>query len=335
MKVGIIGAGSMGHAHAVGWKKTDADIVGVLSSNPEKSKLLAEKLGANVYESYEALLRDVDIVDICIPTHLHKDYVLQAAKAGCHILCEKPIALTVADGLEMISVCKTANVRLFIGMVLHFFPEYVSMKRAIDSGAIGEPQVVRLTRASYRPQKTDDNWFMDEKKSGGMITDLMIHDLEMSRWLTKGEVIRVFAKSIRSQQPDVLADHCLAILRYDNGTMAHIEGSWGLPAPMFNVSAEVAGDNGLIEWESDKTRPILQYMHHTDDDTSDVALPTSPLSEDPWEAEIKHFYEAVVNDTDFRVSPLDALRGLQIALAVKQSAITGQPVNLTAVEVVS
>ncbi|GAB5489896.1 MAG: Gfo/Idh/MocA family oxidoreductase [Phototrophicaceae bacterium] len=335
MKVAIIGAGSMGHAHAVGWKNTDADIVGVLSSNPEKSKLLAQKLGASVYKSYDELLSNVDIVDICIPTHLHKDYVLQAAKAGCHILCEKPIALNVADGLEMISACEKANVRLFIGMVLHFFPEYVSMKQAIDSGAIGEPQVVRLTRASYRPQKTADNWFMDEKKSGGMITDLMIHDLEMSRWLTKGEVIRVFAKSIRSQSPDVLADHCLAILRYDNGTMAHIEGSWGLPAPMFNVSAEVAGDNGLIEWESDKTRPILQYMHQKDDDTSDVALPTSPLSEDPWEAEVKHFYEAVINDTDFRVSPLDALRGLQIALAVKQSAMRGHPVNLTAVEVVS
>ena len=333
MKVGIIGAGSMGHAHAAGWINTDAEIVGVLSTDTAKSEILAKKLNAQVYTSYDSLLSDVDIVDICIPTHLHKDYVLKASQAGCHILCEKPIALTVEDGLEMISACKTANVRLFIGMVLHFFPEYISMKQAIKSGAVGNPQVVRLTRASYRPQKADDNWFMDEAKSGGMIIDLMIHDLEMSRWLTKGEVIRVFAKSIRSQQDDVLADHCLAIVRYDNGAMAHIEGSWGLPAPMFNVSAEVAGDDGLIEWESDKTRPILQYMHQTDNDATDVALPTSPLNEDPWAAEVKHFYDAIVNDTPFRIAPIDALRGLQIALAVKESAKTGKPVEINAVEV--
>jgi len=333
MKVGIIGAGSMGHAHAVGWKNTDAKIVGVLSGNEANAKILADALDAKVYSSYDGLLNDVDMVDICAPTFLHKDYVLRAAKAGCHIICEKPIALTVDDGLEMIRACEAAGVRFFVGMVLHFFPEYMSMKNAIASNAVGNPKVVRMTRASYRPKKADDNWFMDESKSGGMILDLMIHDFEMSRWLTKGEVIRVFAKSVRSEHPGELADHCLSILRFDNGTMAHIEGSWAYPLPMFSVRAEVAGDDGLIEWESDKTFPLQQYMHKSNDDASDVALPGSPLTEDPWAAEVKHFYNAVVNDTPFRVSPLDALRGLQIALAVKESAKTGKPVSIKAVEV--
>ena len=92
MKVGIIGAGSMGHAHAVGWKNTDAKIVGVLSGNEANAKILADALDAKVYSSYDGLLNDVDMVDICAPTFLHKDYVLRAAKAGCHIICEKPIA---------------------------------------------------------------------------------------------------------------------------------------------------------------------------------------------------------------------------------------------------
>lgn len=335
MKVGIIGAGSMGHAHAPGWETSDAEIVGVLSGNEANASILAKKLNAKVYGSYPDLLKDVDIVDICVPTYLHKDYVLQAAEAGCHIICEKPIALTIEDGLKMIHACEKAGVRLFIGMVLHFFPEYISMKNAIESGAVGTPKVVRMTRASYRPKKSDDNWFMNEEKSGGMILDLMIHDFEMSRWLTKGEVVRVFAKSIRSQNPDELADHCLAILRYNNGTMAHIEGSWAYPAPMFTVRAEIAGDDGLIEWESDKTLPLRQYLHTTDDSASDVALPGSPLNEDPWASEVKHFYQAVVDNTSFRISPLDALRGLQIALAVKESTKTGKPITIQAVEVQS
>ena len=335
MRAGIIGAGSMGHAHASGWKQSDAEIVGVLSGNAANASILARELDTKVYTSYSDLLNDVDIVDICAPTHLHKDYVLQAAQAGCHVICEKPIALTVEDGLEMIRACESAGVRFFVGMVLHFFPEYISMKNAITSGAVGNPKVVRMTRASYRPQKADDNWFMNEEKSGGMILDLMIHDFEMSRWLTKGEVVRVFAKSIRSQKPDELADHCLAILRYDNGAMAHIEGSWAYPAPMFSVRAEVAGDDGLIEWESDKTLPLQQYLHKTDDSTSDVALPGSPLNEDPWASEVKHFYQSIVENTPFRISPLDALRGLQIALAVKESTKTGKPITIQAVEVSS
>ncbi len=335
MKVGIVGAGSMGHAHAAGWQQTDADIVGVLSGNEANAAVLAEQLNASVYTSYIDLLNDVDMVDICAPTHLHKSYVLQAAQAGCHILCEKPIALTVEDGLDMIRACDAANVRFFVGMVLHFFPEYISMKNAISSGAVGTPKVVRMTRASYRPKKADDNWFMDEEKSGGMILDLMIHDFEMSRWLIQSEVKRIFAKSIRSQNPDVLNDHCLAILRYDNGTMAHIEGSWAYPSPTFNVRAEVAGDAGLIEWESDKTVPLQHYLHQTNDNASDVALPKSPLTEDPWAIEVKHFYQSVIDNTPFRVSPLDALRGLQIALAARESAYSGKPITLQAVEVSS
>jgi len=334
MRVGIVGAGSMGQAHAPGWLATDEDIVGVVSKDAYSAEQLAEKLGATVYEDYGALLADVDAVDLCIPTHLHRDYVIGAAAAGVHIFCEKPISLTLEDGQEMIEACARAGVRLFVGMVLHFFPEYISMKAAIAGGNIGTPQVVRMTRASYRPRKALDNWFMDEAKSGGMMLDLMIHDFEMSRWLTGGEVVRVFAKSIRDANPDADEDHALVILRYDNGAMAHIEGSWAYPAPMFSVRAEVAGDNGLIEWDSDETAPIQLHQHQTaGDDAGDVALPLSPLSKDPWALEVQHFYEALVNDTPFRVEPLDALRGLQIALAAKESAKTGQPVTIEPLEV--
>ncbi|MEM6284971.1 MAG: Gfo/Idh/MocA family oxidoreductase [Chloroflexota bacterium] len=333
MKVGILGAGSMGYAHAPGWQATDADIVGVYATDAAKSADLAGKLGGRAYDSFEALLADVDAIDICAPTHLHKGMVLEAAEAGKHIFCEKPIALNVEDGLEMIRACETAGVRFFVGMVLHFFPEYISMKTAIGDGAIGEPKVIRMTRASYRPQRPTDDWFMDETKSGGMMIDLMIHDFEMSRWLAKGEVVRVYAKTVRNNNPDVLADHGLAILRFDNSAMAHIEGSWAYPVPMFSVRAEVAGDNGLIEWDSDKTAPIAAHLHRTENNAGDVALPLSPLSEDPWAAEVRHFYNALVNGTPFRVTPLDALRGLQIALAARESAKTGLPVELKAVEV--
>jgi predicted dehydrogenase len=334
MRVGIVGVGSMGHAHAAGWRASGAEFVGVVSPDNTKAKKLADILGGQVYPSYEALLKDVDMVDICAPTHVHHDMVIQAAEAGKHIICEKPIALTVNDGIAMIRACERAGVRLFIGMVLHFFPQYIALKRAVDSGRVGHPQVIRMTRASYRPQRDANDWFMNEKLSGGMIVDLMIHDFEMSRWLAKGEAARVFARTIRSQHTDELNDHGLVIIRYDNGAMAHIEGSWAYPKPMFSVRAEIAGDNGLIEWDSEKTMPTQIHLHKLVDEASgDVALPRNALIEDPWTEQIKHFYACVLNDMPFRVTALDALRGLQISLAARESALTGKPVYIQPLEV--
>ncbi|MEO0563884.1 MAG: Gfo/Idh/MocA family oxidoreductase, partial [Chloroflexota bacterium] len=325
--------GSMGQAHAAGWEQTDAEVVGVLANEAASATALAERLGGRPYSNFDALLGDVDVIDICAPTHLHREMTEKAAATGKHIFCEKPIALTVADGEAMIAACEAAGVRLFVGMVLHFFPEYIAMKDVIAAGQIGAPKVIRMTRASYRPQKAADNWFMDEAKSGGMMIDLMIHDFEMARWLAGGEVQRVYAKSVRGENPEADIDHALAILRFDNGAMAHIEGSWAYPYPMFSVRAEVAGENSLIEWDSEKSAPIAIHTHRRGDDAAgDVALPLSPLSQDPWASEVVHFYEAIINDTPFRVTAQDALRGLQIALAAKASVQTGQPITLSTQE---
>ncbi|MGB1286317.1 MAG: Gfo/Idh/MocA family protein [Aggregatilineales bacterium] len=335
MKVGIVGAGAMGRTHAVGWRQTDAEMVGVVATNRSQAEALSETLNASVYDDFSSLLKDVDAIGICTPTHLHHEMVMQAIDANVHIFCEKPIALNLADGVEMIRTAEAAGVRLFIGMVLHFFPEYTALKQSINGGAVGNPRVIRMSRASYRPQRPADDWFMKEAQSGGMIVDLMIHDFEMSRWLAKGDVQRVFAKAIRRQKPEVLGDHALAILRFDNGAMAHIEGSWAYPMSMFNVRAEVAGDKGLIEWESDKSTPLMQHRHAAVNSGGDVALPGSPLAEAPWTTEVKHFYQSLVDGTDFAVSPLDALKGLQIALAAQESTRTGKAITLESLEIIS
>src|SRR6266849_3940992 len=98
LRVAILGAGSMGHAHATGWATTNAQVVGVVAPDRASAQEVAEICGASVYESLDAVLPYVDIVDICLPTHLHVEFTLKAAVAGKHIFCEKPIARTVEDG---------------------------------------------------------------------------------------------------------------------------------------------------------------------------------------------------------------------------------------------
>ncbi len=329
MKVAIIGAGAMGQIHAAGWKTTDAELTGVVAANRAEADKLAETYGTTVYEDLESVLPRVDVVDLCIPTDLHCDFTLKAAAAHKHVLCEKPIARHIEDGQKMIAACQKAGVRLFIGMVVRFFPQYRLVHDSLAAGKIGKPAVIRLTRASYRPQKPVDNWFMDFARSGGPILDMLVHDFDYARWLA-GDVERVFARcSPGTDSIMPTGDYAQVLLRFRSGGMAHVEGGWPYPPGLFRTKIEVAGDAGLIEWDSDSTAPVVPHLKAMPGEVAEVGLPLSPLAEDPYTTEVRHFYHALVHNQPFDVQPADALAAVQIALAAIDSARSGRVVNLT------
>ncbi len=327
MRVGIVGAGSMGVVHADSWQATPAALAGFFAESSSEAARLAEKFGARLYENYAALLNDVDIVDICAPTHLHHELVLQAAAARKHIICEKPLARTLEQGRAMLDACRAANVKLFVAHVVRFFPQYALAKQNVAQGSIGKPAVVRLAREASRPRRPVGNWFFDFEKSGGMLLDLMIHDFDYARWIA-GEVETVFAKSVPAQNSDTPIDFGLALLKHTNGALSHITGAWAFPPPNFRTAIEIAGDAGLIEWKSADTAPLEFFLHQRDGDFPEVALPSSPLDEDPYTTQLKEFYSALVNNTPTRVTAEDGLAALRIALAAIESARTGKPISL-------
>jgi predicted dehydrogenase len=327
MRVGILGLGAIGAVHAAAWAETEAEFVGGFDPLPENAQAIAAKYGGRAYPDIESLLEDVDIVDICTPTHLHHSQVLQAAAAGKHIVCEKPLARTLEQGREMVAACNAAGVKLLVAHVVRFFPEYRRAKDAVDAGMIGEPAVIRLQRDVFQPRKAAGNWFVDFGKSGGMMLDLMIHDFDYARWVA-GEVKTVFAKSIGTSGMEAGVDHGLAILTHHNGAISHIEGSWAYPPPTFRTKFEIAGSQGLIVHDSDATAPIQVFRHQQDEDSAEVPVPASPLLESPYTAEIRAFHRAIVEDSPVPVSAADGLAALQIALAAMESAQTGKPVTL-------
>jgi myo-inositol 2-dehydrogenase / D-chiro-inositol 1-dehydrogenase len=327
MRVGIVGAGTMGSVHAVGWKNTDATLIGVTSKNHGAALELAQKHNTKAFDSYESLLEAVDIIDICTPTDFHKDMVLQAAKAGKHVICEKPIALTVADGEAMIEACTKAKVRLFIAMVVRFFPQYSTAQKVVSSGQLGKVGVMRFKRVSYQPTG-DEAWFTNEARSGGMLVDLMIHDFDYARWLG-GNVKRVFAKSVRTQDPKAPGDYALVTLGFDDGRMALIEGGWAYPPGYFRTSMDIAGSDGVIEWRSDDAITIQPFLKPTgEENIARVGVPSSILAEDPYTTEIKHAYNCIKSNKEFLVTAEDGLEALRIALAAKESLRTGKAVQI-------
>ncbi len=326
LRVGIVGAGFMATLHAAGWAKTPACLAAIYSNVPEKARQLAHEYGTQAADSLDALIDGVDIVDICTPTHLHYEMVLRAAAAGKHIVCEKPLARTVDQAEQMITGCRHAGVKLLVGHVVRFFPEYAQAKMIVDRGEIGRVGVVRLRRVSSLPTWSEDNWLMDEEKSGGMLLDLMIHDFDYARWVA-GEVESVFARNVRRALPGEPRDYALVILRHTSGALSHVEGGWAYPPGMFRTALEIAGSGGLIEHPSGSSVPLQINLMETGKAKAS-GVPTSPLTEDPYVTEIKHFYDVIANDSEPRVTAADGLAALRIALAAIESAQTGQRVIL-------
>ena len=328
MKVGIVGAGFMGTTHAAGWAETPAEIAGFTAETQQEAGALAERYNSKVYSDLDAMLPDVDVLDICSPTHLHHEMALKAASAGKHIVCEKPLARTTEQGQEIVNACRKASVQLLVAHVVRFFPEYALAHSAVAEGQIGKPAVIRLHRGSYRPKKRAGNWFLDEDKSGGILMDLMIHDYDYARWVA-GEVESVSARRVTELHPDAPVDYGLVILSHRSGALSHIAGVWAYPPPTFRTHLEIAGDRGLIEFDSDGTAPIQNLILKSGgSDAPDVALPSSPVSESPYTTQIKEFYAALADGKTARVNATDGLIAVQIAEAALQSAHTGQPVKL-------
>jgi myo-inositol 2-dehydrogenase/D-chiro-inositol 1-dehydrogenase len=325
MRVGIAGTGTMGEVHAAAWRSTDAELIGCTSTRLDQAEALARRYQMRVLSDYAELLNAVEIVDICTPTPLHKPMVLQAAKAGKHVICEKPVALTPQDARTMILACKEAGVRFFVGMVVRFFPQYRLAKELVANGQIGRLGVLRLKRVSYVPQKSPDNWYFDPTLSGGMVVDLMIHDFDYSRWLA-GEVERVYAQ--RSRSVGGQAQYIQGILRFRSGAIALVEGGWAYPPGVFRTALDLSGTDGLIEWNSDQPSPVLTFLPPKPNDTASVGLPDSGLGQDPYAAEIQHAYRAIQTGTDFEVTAEDALEALRISRAAEESLSIGRPVLL-------
>ena len=322
-KVGLVGAGFMGRLHAAAWAQTPAQLAAVFDQYSEQStRAIQQQYGAAVYNDLDTLIDAVDVVDICTPTHTHHALVLRVARAGKPIVCEKPLARTAQQANEMVAACQATGVKLLVGHVVRFFPEYALAKQVVDSGELGRLGMVRLKRVSSGPSWS--KWFLDFEKSGGMILDLMIHDFDYAQWVA-GAVESVFVRSLRGQHPDAPTDYALAILRHKSGTLSHVEGGWVYPPPLFRTALEIAGENGLIEHSADSSAPLSVHLKGQDAG-KDTGVPTSPLLEDPYFTQIKHFYDVLAHDVPSRIAPEEGAAAVRIALAAIKSARTGQRV---------
>lgn len=200
VRIGIAGIGFMGVTHYKAAQKIEGGrVTAIFTRNPKKltgdwtnvrgnfgeAGGMQDLTGVRTHNSLDALLTDpaVDLVDICLPSYLHREIAQRALAAGKHVLVEKPIALTVEDADEMIGAAKAARKLLMVGQVLRFFPEFAFIKEVADRGEYGRLLGAHFKRIISRPDWSGDDWFSDPVKTGGPVIDLHIHDADFVQYL--------------------------------------------------------------------------------------------------------------------------------------------------------
>jgi myo-inositol 2-dehydrogenase/D-chiro-inositol 1-dehydrogenase/scyllo-inositol 2-dehydrogenase (NAD+) len=242
----------MVHAHNFRWRVRDADLVAVVDADAARAAHAATELdlGGCGFTTLADALGTVafEAVVITTPTFTHKDLVLEAARAGIHVLCEKPMALSLAECDAMIGAAEQAGVVLQVAFMRRFDPPFVEAKRQIDEGAIGTPLMVRsLTRGPGLPPA----WANDIKTSNGMLAEVNSHDFDTVRWLAGSEVTEVYATAAALKRPDLLEtlpdfyDTAIVTLTMASGAFGVIDGVCPVVYG-YDARAEVVGSSGVL-----------------------------------------------------------------------------------------
>ncbi|MCM8757161.1 MAG: Gfo/Idh/MocA family oxidoreductase, partial [Candidatus Omnitrophica bacterium] len=257
VRVGIIGAGFMGNMHATVYSQfPDVKVAGIADIRGEKAKSLAEKIKSIPYYSPEELMKkeDITIIDICLPTFLHKQYVIMAASYGKDVICEKPIALTIEEADEMINVCQEKRVRFMVAQVLRFWPEYRFLKEVYDRKKYGSLRTISCQRLSATPNWGWQNWLQDSERSGSALIDLHIHDTDFLLYLTgqKPEKLTSYGKLEEGGYT-----HIYTTFSFPQGIIGQVEGGWDLPANYpFLMAFTAIFERAVIEFNS-RNKPTL------------------------------------------------------------------------------
>lgn len=327
LKVALVGAGSMGRVHANAYSKMpEAELIAVCDIDSKAAEVFSEEYKIPAFTDFNEMISkiDVDVIDVCTPTYAHSECVIAAAKAGKNVACEKPLARTVTQAEEAVQACEEAGVTLFTAHVLRWFPEYRTIKKKIDAGAIGEPVEVRTTRSGTHPG--DPNcWYSDYKKSGGVVLDLIIHDFDWLRWCF-GNAKRVYARGLFDSKIP-LTDYALVTIRFESGVIAHVEGGWARPSG-FITSVEAAGTKGLLNYCNNDTAPLVIDRKAIEGERPAVTIPENPTIDSPYYLELRHFIQCLESGQKPDVTPEDAIEAVRIAEASLKSISSGQSVVL-------
>ncbi len=334
LKIGLLGAGRIGllHAEHITSRIPAADLVMVADVFEEAARLCAERYTIPHFEQdYRAVLDhpDIQAVVICTSTDTHARIIEEAAQAGKHIFCEKPIALDLASIDRALNAVERAGVKLQVGFNRRFDANYRRVRQAVERGEIGRPHLLHLV--SYDPAPPPIEYI---RVSGGIFLDMAIHDFDMARFLIGSEVDEIFAQGGVMVDRAIGAagdvDTAVILLQFTNGVIGTISNS-RQAAYGYDQQLELLGSTGAISIGNNyPNTAIISDGHSVRRD-----LPLRFFVErytESFVSEMAAFVDAVLHDRPVPVNGLDGRVPVVMALAAGKSLAEHRPIRLSEIE---
>jgi len=326
--LGVLGVGEMGKRHAENLRRLvpEASLVAVADAAPERARQVAAELEVEKwFPSLEEMLacKGVDAVVIATPDKFHAAAMVAAAEAGKDILCEKPLALTLADAKTAVNAVAKKGVRLQVGFMRRYDPAYAAAMKRIEAGEIGEP----VTFKSIGRDKDVPPIAAYQSRINGMLFYTnTIHDFDLARWLMRDEVREVHSYTTVAIRPELAeyGDVVAAVvnLKYERGAIGNVE-SHAQATYAYDVRTEVVGSKGSILIGSMEKTPVAFLSSGSG--TQVLADHFLSRFADAYLAEVRDFVHNMLHEHAPRVTGEDGLRALAIAVAAETSHVKGKP----------
>lgn len=343
IRVGIIGSGAIARAaHLPGFKNCpDVELAAVCDLQMDRAKQLAQDNEIpNFYGSHLDMLKneDLDVVSICTPNYAHTENTLDALKAGCHVLCEKPLACTAEEVRKMIKMAKRRKKHLMTAQHFRFTSEAKTLYEFVKAGDLGDVYFAKVNAIRRWGIPGWGVFHIKCKSGGGALIDIGVHQLDLTMWLMGcPEPVTVSGTTFTKvgQRKDLklrygwdwnrkefdVDDYAAGFVRFKNGACLNIECSWAGHIKQDRFETALVGTEGGAT-----TNPlsIHKIMHGTMVDITPVNVPACQ----PHHEEIKHFINVVKGEEELIVKPEETLRVIQVLEGLYRSSVAGKEVKV-------
>lgn len=333
LRAGVVGVGGISQHHAAGYRLAGCTLAAICDVDADMLRAKARDWGVErTYTSAEAMFAeaDLDVVSICTPVSSHHPVTLAAARAGVHVLCEKPIALDLAQGREMIEACREAGVILQIGHQMRSDGAVSHAKAMIDDGTIGDISFVRLRQAHDwgGAGRVRPSFATKSSGGGGTLLDNGCHMMDLLRYFG-GDVEDVYARTATRRWPIDLEDTSTVSARYVSGALASVENSW--TATGWEEGFWIYGTAGSLEYTNRQSDPVLVHAFRESPGTTWAETDVARIDfagAPPHHRQILNLVRAVRGEGPVVCSGEDGLDAVRIVFAAYESAAANRPVRL-------
>lgn len=332
----VVGCGAIGAVHGEAiCALPGAKLRAVFDKDPGRAQTLAEKLGCEAYSDYDALLarEDIDAVSVCVPSGLHRDVVVPAARAGKHVICEKPLDTSLDRALEMERVCRENGVRLFPVVQNRFNPDICLLRDAVREGKLGKLYWGSAHVILYRDDAyyTSGGWRGSPTLDGGVLLNQGIHFIDLMVSLL-GKPVSVMGKCASRREGFEAEDVSVGCVTFESGAIGTIEGTTDA-APGLYSELCIYAEKGSVIFRNDRlllvTVPDVPELSKRVDETALYTKEqTAKVTPEGHLRQYTDILAAIREDREAMVTAADAIETLRVILALKESSGTGREVKL-------